>query len=144
MIGGRTNREPQLYDEVVADAQNLSNLTFHGFVPHHKVNQYFKKASIFVNTSRLEGFPNTFIEAWAQYIPVASLHVDPDNIILNEKLGFCSGTFKQLFSDINTLLMDERLRRIMGEKARKYVEREHDITKNVNEYSKIFEAITNG
>lgn len=141
IIGGRG--EPhQLHDEIKAVAQKLSNLKFYGFIPYNKVNEYFRRGSIFVNTSIMEGFPNTFIQAWAHYIPVVSLKVDPDNIIQNEKLGFFSDTFKQLVSDVNTLLEDEKLRRTMGENARKYVEREHDIRKNVKKYIKIFEEIS--
>ena len=120
----------------------LPNLRFHGFVPYHKVNEYFEKASIFVNTSSIEGFPNTFIQAWMHYTPVVSLNVDPDGIIRNEKLGFCSSTFKQLVSDVTTLLEDERLRKTMGENARKYVEREHDIRKIAKKYIKIFEELS--
>jgi len=141
MVGGKTKGEPQLYNEIVAAAQELPNLRFHGFVPYHHVNEYFKKASIFVNTSHIEGFPNTFIQAWMRYTPVVSLNVDPDGIIRNEKLGFCSGTFKQLVSDVITLLKDEKLRKIMGKNARKYVEREHDIRKTVKKYIKIFKEI---
>jgi len=141
MVGGKTEEDPQLYDEITAAAQRLPNLRFHGFVPYHKVNRYFGRASIFVNTSSIEGFPNTFIQAWAHYTPVVTLKVDPDNIIQNEKLGFRSGTFKQLVSDVETLLRDEKLRKIMGERARKYAEREHDARKTVKKYVDIFNQL---
>lgn len=141
MVGGKTKEEPQLYEEIAAAAQELPNVEFHGFVPYHNINEYFKKASIFVNTSRIEGFPNTFIQAWAHYTPVASLSVDPDKIIRNNKIGFSSGTFEQLVSDVVTLLKDKELRKTMSEKARKYAEKEHDIRKTVKKYIKIFEEI---
>lgn len=140
MVGGRTkDREP--FEKVKRAAKTLSNFKYHGFVPYPKVNDYFKKATIFVSTSRIEGFPNTFIQAWAHYTPVVSLNVDPDNIIQNEKVGFRSGTFKQLLTDVATLLSDEMLRKTMGENARKYVEKEHDIRKAVKKYVEIFEKI---
>ena len=122
-------------------ARKLANLRWHGFVPYHKVNEYFRRAALFVNTSSIEGFPNTFIQAWAHYTPVVSLSVDPDKIIRNENLGFCSGTFKQLVSDVTTLLENEDLRRTMGENARRYVEREHDVRKIVEKYIDIFEKL---
>ena len=142
MIGGKTSGEPQLYDEVLAIAQKLPNLKFHGFVSYHNVNDYFKRDSIFVNTSRVEGFPNTFIQAWSHKIPVVSLNVDPDKIIQNENLGFRSGTFKQLVSDVTTLLENEELRKTMGKNAREYVEKEHDIKQTVKKYIKIFEEFS--
>jgi len=141
MVGGKTKNEPQLYDDISMAAQKLPNLRFHGFVPYHNVNEYFKRASIFVSTSRIEGFSNTFIQAWAHYAPVVSLNVDPDGIIQNERIGFHSGTFKRLVSDVSTLLNDETLRKTMGKNAREYVEREHDIKKIVKVYCKIFETL---
>jgi glycosyltransferase involved in cell wall biosynthesis len=140
MVGGRGD-PPQLYDQIKATAMKLPNCVFHGFIPFNKVNDYFKKASIFVNTSIFEGFPNTFVQAWANYVPVVSLNIDPDQIIQNEKLGFHSGTFKQLESDITTLLEDEKLRNTMGKAGRKYVEREHDIREVVKSYISIFEDL---
>jgi len=139
MIGGKG--DPQLYEEIKAASQKLPNLTFHGFIPFHKINEYFRKASIFVNTSKIEGFPNTFIQAWAHRTLVVSLKVDPDNIMQDEKLGFCSATFKQLVSDVSTLLKNEKLRKTMGKNARKYVEREHDIKKTVKRYIQIFDQL---
>lgn len=142
MVGGELG-DHQLYEKVRNAARALPNLALEGFVPYPEVNRYFEKSSIFVNTSSIEGFPNTFIQAWARYTPVVSLNVDPDDIIRNEKLGFHSGTFEQLVSDVTTLLENGELRQTMGYNARKYVEREHDIRKNVKKYFEIFERIQN-
>lgn len=141
MIGGRTENESQLYDEIITASKKIPNLTFHGFVPYHQINRYFEEAAIFVSTSDVEGFPNTFIQAWAHYTPVVSLKVDPDNTIQNENLGFRSGTFKQLVSDATTLLENEELRKTMGENARKYVQRDHDVRKTVKKYIEIFNQL---
>ena len=43
------------------------------------------KSKILINTSSFEGFPNTFVQAWANGVPVISLKVDPDNIIKKKK-----------------------------------------------------------
>lgn len=137
MIGGEGD-DKNIFNRIKTEAGTLQNLHFYGFVPFHEINKYFRRASILVNTSSIEGFPNTFIQAWANYTPVISLNVDPDNIIQNEKLGFCSGTFKQLISDVATLLEDENLRKTLGENARKYVEEEHDIKNVVNKYTAAF------
>ncbi len=142
MIGGKSDGEWSLYDEIRRRAIALPNLDFRGFIPYHNVDIYFRKASLFVNTSSKEGFPNTFIQAGAHYTPIISLNVDPDKIIQNEKLGVCSGTFEQLVSDVTALLKNKELRKNMGENARRYVEREHDIRRNVKEYIRIFEEIS--
>ena len=140
MVGGKSI-DPQLYEKIQNSARSLSNLVFRGFIPYHKINQCFENASIFVNTSSVEGFPNTFLQAWANYTPVVSPDVDPDGIIQRNKLGFCSRTFKQLVSDVNKLLRDEGLRKKMGNNGRKYVEKEHNLQKITRKYIKIFEEM---
>jgi glycosyltransferase involved in cell wall biosynthesis len=140
MVGGPTE-DHKLFESIKRAVEALPNLKYHGFVPYPKVNDYFKRASIFVSTSRMEGFPNAFIQAWAHYTPVVSLNVDPDNVIQDEQLGLRSGTFKQLVSDVTTLLEYEKLRKTMGYNARKYVEKEHDIRLNVKKYLQVFEEI---
>jgi glycosyltransferase involved in cell wall biosynthesis len=144
MIGGYSRNNQELYDKVRKNSKRIPNLEFLGCVPFNEVGEYFRQASILVNTSMFEGFPHAFIQAWMNYVPVVSLNADPDNIIQNEKMGFRSGTFKQLISDINTLLSDEKLRKTMGENARKYVEREHDVKKVVKMYIKIFNQLACG
>jgi glycosyltransferase involved in cell wall biosynthesis len=139
MVGGKG--EPnRLYDEIEVAAKKIPNLLFHGFVPCNIVNDYFRRASIFVNTSNMEGFPNTFIHAWSNSAPVVSLNVDPDKIIQNEKLGFHSGTLKRMKSDIRLLLEDENLRACMGKNCRNYVEKNHNIQKIVKQYISILKS----
>ena len=140
MIGGR-GEPPFLYDEIANSAQRICNLNFNGFIPSNEVGKYFQGASVLVNTSSFEGFPNTFIQAWAHYTPVISLNVNPDGVLQREKIGFHSKTFNQLVSDVKLLFFDKLLRNKMGQNARKYVEREHDIKIIVHKYCDIFEGV---
>ncbi len=84
MIGGRTNGAHRLYDEV--SSHGLPNLTFLGFQPLAETERYFDGASLFLNTSTLEGFPNTYLQAWSRGIPTVSFF-DPDGVIAKNDLG---------------------------------------------------------
>ena len=137
MVGGSVG-DCQIDDYILQSVKNLSNFKYAGFVPYSEVNSYFERASIFVSTSSVEGFPNTFIQAWAHNVPVVSLNIDPDQVIQKEQIGFFSGTFEQLLKDVTTLVEDEQLREKMGKKGRIYVEREHDIHEVVKRYTVIF------
>lgn len=140
MIGGEGDN-PQLYNKIAEASAAIPNLEFVGFVPFNEVNRYFEQALILVNTSEYEGFSNTFIQAWQQYVPVVSLNADPDGIIGKYKLGFHSKTFNQLVDDVKTLLGDEQLREEMGRNGRQYVEREHDLSNVAKRYVEVFNRL---
>jgi glycosyltransferase involved in cell wall biosynthesis len=142
MVGGPP-REQDFYEQIKAEAAKIPNLDFTGFVPHHEIGKYFEKASILVNTSDVEGFPNTFLEAWSRYTPVVSLNIDPDEIICQNKLGYHPKTFEQMVFDVRRLLGDERLRKELGENGRRYVEQEHDLNRVVEQYAELFNNLIN-
>lgn len=148
MVGGPAYGGPksnfEFYENIKKEAYGISNLDFVGPVAYNQIDQYFESSSIFVNTSTVEGFPNTFIQAWMRYVPVVSLNVDPDEIICKYKLGFHSKTFEQMVSDVRVLLNDENLRTQFGNNARKYSENEFDIKKIISQYLKLFSQLIQG
>jgi glycosyltransferase involved in cell wall biosynthesis len=85
-----------------------------------QVNEVLREAHILINTSDYEGFSNTYIQAWMRKIPVVALNSDPDNILINKRIGFHSKTFHQMVKDVRILIENEKLRVEMGERARKY------------------------
>ena len=117
--------------------RGISNLKFLGFIPFNEINEYFSRAAILVSTSKVEGFPHVFVQAWMNYTPVASLNTNPDKVIDKYKLGFHSKTFSQLVKDAKTLLDDEQLRHQMGENGRQYVEDNHDINRIVKKHIEV-------
>jgi glycosyltransferase involved in cell wall biosynthesis len=75
MVGGpdHPNDPGQAYFRQMRErAQAVPNLRFEGFVPFAEVGEHFNRASFLVNTSDSEGFPNTFLQAWARGIPSLS------------------------------------------------------------------------
>jgi glycosyltransferase involved in cell wall biosynthesis len=139
ITGGSTDEK--FYDEVKKSASNIENLIFTGFIPYHEIHNHFDKASIFVNTSDAEGFPNTFLQAWSRSIPIVSLNVDPDEIICKYKLGFHSKTFEQMINDIKLLNNDVKLRNEMGQNGREYIIKEHKIDNIIDRYEKLFNRL---
>jgi glycosyltransferase involved in cell wall biosynthesis len=88
MVGGNPLQRDAFYDEVSAEIRKVPNLQYLGFLPFGEVEKLFERASLFVNTSTIEGFPNTFLQAWCRGVPVVSTtSVNPDDLITKHNLG---------------------------------------------------------
>jgi glycosyltransferase involved in cell wall biosynthesis len=114
-----------------ARLRRVRNLRYLGEKPIEEINRILAGAHLLVNTSDYEGFPNTFIQAWLHEVPVVSLHVDPDDVLKTEGLGFHSGSFDQLVRDTKSLIEDADLRTRMGARTRAYALEKHSLTKNL-------------
>jgi len=141
MIGGPALGEERYFALIQEAAHSIPNLDFLGFIPQYKIGAYFAKAGIFVNTSIMEGFPNTFLEAWSAYAPVVSLNSDPDEIICRYELGCHSKNFNQMVDDVRMLLKNQGLKDEMGRNGRRYVEEQHDIQKIAAQYVALFQLL---
>lgn len=133
MIGGK-GENLELFETIKKSSYKIPNVEFKGFVSRNEIFDYYKKASLLINTSKTEGFPNVFLEAWIHHIPIISLNIDPDEIISKYKLGYHSKSFEKMMEDIRRLVQDETLRKKMGNNGRKYVEENHDIKKMADQY----------
>lgn len=118
MIGraGGSDWEKRLFVRM----NRIINFQYLGELPIRKVNDILSGSHVFVNTSRYEGFPNTYIQAWAREVPVVGLNVDPDGSIEQQKIGFHSRTFDQMVKDVQLLINDQKLREEMGKRAKKF------------------------
>lgn len=120
MIGGALGTQQSLYDDVVSESSAVSNLDFLGFQPFDEVERHFAQASLFVNTSNKEGFPNTFLQAWRRGVPVVSI-LDPDEVIRTNVLGIVAEDEDELAQSVRMAL---ELRH-SNEHIRNYFEKNH-------------------
>jgi glycosyltransferase involved in cell wall biosynthesis len=136
MIGGPANFERGLFKKIRSRSYKLSNLKFLGFQPFETTERYFDGCKAFINTSSVEGFPNTFLQAWQQGIPVIS-YVDPDNIIKKNHLGKVVRTENELKNAVHSF--DEWF---VGnsDHIREYFEKNHSF-EVVNRYIELLENI---
>lgn len=116
--------------------KNSSNLNYLGRLPQEKVNEIINQSKLLINTSKWEGFPNTFIQAWMRKTPVVSLYCDPDYVIRDYRCGLVSGTLNKMVEDVICLLNNEQERKIMGENAQKYAFENHSM-KNLEKLENI-------
>ena len=130
------------WERISNAASKIPNLKFIEFVPFHKIEQYFQEAKIFVNTSILEGFPNTFVQAFKNFTPVISLNVNPDRILTKYKIGFyCDNDFSKMEEYLKLLLSDDTLYENYSKNAYEYVKNHHDINKVIKVWIQLIKSI---
>lgn len=120
MIGGTVSGYEPLYKEIEDRAARVSNLKFLGAVPYHRVNEYFERAKLFVNTSEREGFPNSFLQAWVRKVPVISFF-DPDGLIAGRKMGAIPKDIEGMSRCVLQLMDSPTEREAAAERGRTYV-----------------------
>ncbi len=134
-----------IYQEMLMKkSRKLPSLKYLGEISFEETDALLSKSSILVNTSlELEGFPNTYIQAWMRETPVIALNFDPDNLITKNKIGFHSGTFQQMVKDVRYLIKNDNIRNEMGKRARQYAIENHNIKRIGERYIEIFERLVN-
>jgi len=119
-------------------AEPIQNLRFLGELSPGEMEHWFTRTRLLLNTSEREGFPNTFLQAWLNNVPVVSLEIDPDQIIREYGLGRIHNTNEleqaknndlmlatSMVSSIRELLQNEELRKEIGLRAAQYLRKYH-------------------
>lgn len=103
MAGGGSD---DYYREMQTQAQSIGNLEFLGSKSFFYTNSLVQQSKVLLCTSTFEGFPNTFLQAWSNGIPVIST-VDPSSIIADNNLGVIIANENDLPKAITKVLEDK-------------------------------------
>jgi glycosyltransferase involved in cell wall biosynthesis len=122
MVGGTQPRAHDLYEQIRAHAAGVGNLTFHGPLPYGATNRVFDRSRVFVNTSEIEGFPNSYLQAWARGVPVVAFF-DPDGVIEREGLGQAVASLDEMARAAHRLSTDSRAWLETSSRCRAYMAR---------------------
>lgn len=120
------------YEDIKKMAAARGNVQFFEFVPLLKIQDVFSRAILFINTSKYEGFPNTFIQAGMTKTPILSLNVDPDNFIVKKKCGFfCENDKAKMQTFLKEAYINQTALSDYGENLYSYIKDRHDIEKYI-------------
>jgi glycosyltransferase involved in cell wall biosynthesis len=139
IAGGALPGMESYYETMISEAAKFPNLSILGAVPYAQVGAVFERARLLVNTSSMEGFPNTFLQAWARSIPVVSFF-DPDSLTKRLNLGRAVGTTEEMTQAIEELIRDEPLRRSMGQRAREFCIGQFSASQVANRYIELLRS----
>jgi len=140
MIGGPVPGSEDLYAHVQELCDKTENVVSLGQVPYSRVNSYFSRAKILINTSESEGFPNSFLQAWIRGVPVVSFF-DPNGFIAKHALGVVPDGVESMVQSLRTLLGDSAQRETLSVNATAYAQKNYSSHQVAQRYIELFERI---
>jgi len=121
----------------------IPNLEMTGFVPHADVESHFDGASMLINTSVGEGFPNTFMQAWARSMPTVSFF-DPGAVHAGRQVSCIASDFESMVQTVCALKKNPGLHSEYGERAQRFFEENHGVHRVLDAYERVIESVLNG
>ncbi len=123
-VVGHANVSSPLAARIEDQLRSLPNVTWHGFLPHDRLQEVYSRATVLVCTSESEGFPNVFLEAWGHGVATVST-VDPDGLIAAHQLGGVASSYEDLRRLVGQVWARPAVWRERGRRAAAYVRAHH-------------------
>ncbi len=123
-VVGHANVSSSFAARVADQLRSLANVTWHGFLPHDRLQEVYSRAALLVCTSESEGFPNVFLEAWGHGVATVST-VDPDGVITAQQLGGVATSYEDLRRLVERARAEPAVWRERGRRAAAYVRAHH-------------------
>jgi glycosyltransferase involved in cell wall biosynthesis len=140
MVGGSLPGEEALFLDVRLTATTTANVSFHGRLSYWDANELYGRAKLFVNTSDVEGFPNSYLQAWIRGVPVVTL-IDPDGVIEREGLGLAARSAAQIPSAITHLLSNPAAWKAASDRCLAFMARQYGEHKVLAAYLDTFQKV---
>jgi len=140
MVGGCMPGQESIYRQIKDAAASRRNVVFHGRLSYWDTNALYDRAKLLVNTSDVEGFPNSYLQSWIRGVPVVTL-LDPDRVIEREGLGAVARSPAELAGLVQSLLLDPDARQAAGDRCRHFMAREFGEEKVLSVYLETFQNV---
>jgi glycosyltransferase involved in cell wall biosynthesis len=138
-VVGAANSDSPYARRVLERAESLPNVRVHGRVPESRMPELYARAACLCSTSDIEGFPNTFLEAWSRGVPVVSTF-DPDGLIAAQSLGLVAGDISEVVAQLDRILSDSDLWHSASRNARRYYESNHSRETVLSRYEGVLQV----
>jgi glycosyltransferase involved in cell wall biosynthesis len=140
MVGAPLPGQEALFREMREAAAAKTNLVFHGPLSYRDTNALYGRAKVLVNTSDIEGFPNSYLQAWIGGVPVVTL-IDPDRVIERQGLGVAVRSPDEIAEAIRHLLGEPAAWKALSERCRAFMAREYAEDRALPAYLETFDEV---
>jgi glycosyltransferase involved in cell wall biosynthesis len=140
MVGGPGSDDAQsmaYYHAIAAEARALANVEFVGFVPYGDVEAQFDRGAVLVSTSGMEGFPNTYLQAWARGMPSVGM-TDTGSRHEGEPVYAQVRDAREAAAEVERLLGDPAQWNESSRRCRAYFEANHSPEAVAAHYAELF------
>lgn len=125
----------------------LPNLSLADHVALPDIDNLFRFSDVLVNTSVVEGSPNTFLQAGMHGIPIVSMTVDPDGMLATHGCGRVGdGTLRGLVRAVESLFAEPGAYASAAAANARWVQERHDAAGRIAELRALVHhaAVTHG
>jgi glycosyltransferase involved in cell wall biosynthesis len=138
-VAGTPNQPSGYAASVIAMAASVPNVKVHGRLARPELNKLFQNCTLLCCTSKLEGFPTTFLEAWSNGMPVVTTF-DPDGIVQRNGLGRVATTIEEVAAHLKSLPGTSEYS-AMSAAVKKYYADNHSVPAISRRFREVFEAL---
>lgn len=134
--GGDQGHAGEAYAAALRSAAvDLPNVQLLGFVPFAEADRRFDGARVLLSTSLLEGFPNTFLQAWARGVPTVSF-VDPGFGRQERQVNHVARDVEQACAQIARLMQDDLAWRDASQRSLAHFREHHSVEAVLGAYER--------
>ncbi len=136
-IAGKPDHDNTYSRQVLARAKEIANVRLLGMVARQDMPEFYRRISLLCCTSRFEGFPNTFLEAWSMGVPVIST-VNAGDLLTERGLGVWAEDVPGFANAVRAFLSDEEMLKKTAQKCRDYFVKYHAEDAAMQRFEKLF------
>ncbi|WP_028862316.1 glycosyltransferase family 4 protein [Psychromonas aquimarina] len=137
LVAGSPSHDDAYSQGLLEKMDCLDNVSCLGMVARDDMPALYRCSTVFCCSSKYEGFPNTFLEAWSQGLPVISTF-DPDDLIKEKKLGVSVTNKEELISALRSLCSNHQQWEEYSANARDYYQRNHAVNQSMELFETVF------
>ncbi len=112
-----------------------------GEVPMGDVPRYLEAADVFVFPSRLEGMPNSILEALAAEVPVVAARTDAHVEIISPEIGWLYDGVDELVTIVTQLLSDRSAAERIAARGREVVRERYSLDAAARAYLELYQRV---